>query len=313
VPQSFTAFLLLVILDTDIPDRFRRFLVITFFWGVITSHYGIGPLVVFALVVAYLLNIIASSLLENKRPSQLWLARVALFGTLIVVWYAFLTNGTFYFIANSLYNQISGSLFFTQSSTAVRSIELASETTGGAFGMPSGSYEVIFVGHLLLGVFTSIGISLVYLRYFGHGIPYLFDIQKWIDRNVFPELSDDVLEDSNYVHLAFGMFLSSRLIRPAGSERRSDVRARDGHRRAVPDSGAQIDATQENRIETRNSAHGDVPPRHIWICLCDSDTRCLPNQLSTGSGSSKADRHRSSSHTIANQHRETVSSRRTSC
>jgi hypothetical protein len=203
----FTAFLLLVILDTDIPDRFRRFLVITFFWGVITSHYGIGPLVVFALVVAYLLNIIASSLLENKRPSQLWLARVALFGTLIVVWYAFLTNGTFYFIANSLYNQISGSLFFTQSSTAVRSIELASETTGGAFGMPSGSYEVIFVGHLLLGVFTSIGISLVYLRYFGHGIPYLFDIQKWIDRNVFPELSDDVLEDSNYVHLAFGMFL----------------------------------------------------------------------------------------------------------
>jgi len=72
--------------------------------------------------------------------------------------------------------------------------------------MPSGSYEVIFVGHLLLGVFTSIGISLVYLRYFGHGIPYLFDIQKWIDRNVFPELSDDVLEDSNST-TAFGMFL----------------------------------------------------------------------------------------------------------
>jgi len=310
----FTAFLLLVILDTDIPDRFRRFLVITFFWGVITSHYGIGPLVVFALVVAYLLNIIASSLLENKRPSQLWLARVALFGTLIVVWYAFLTNGTFYFIANSLYNQISGSLFFTQSSTAVRSIELASETTGGAFGMPSGSYEVIFVGHLLLGVFTSIGISLVYLRYFGHGIPYLFDIQKWIDRNVFPELSDDVLEDSNYVHLAFGMFLFFPL--SFGPQVLSAGRTFALVMVIVapfPILVLQIDATQENRIETRNSAHGDVPPRHIWICLCDSDTRCLPNQLSTGSGSSKADRHRSSSHTIANQHRETVSSRRTSC
>jgi uncharacterized membrane protein len=203
----FTAFLLLAILDTDLSDRFRRFLVITFFWGVITSHYGIGPLVVFALVVAYLLNVIASIVLENKRSSQLWLTRVALFSTLIVVWYAFLTNGAFDFIIGALYGQISGSLFFTQESTAVRSIELATETTTGAFGMPSGSYEIMFVGHLLLGVFTSIGISLVYLRYFGHGIPYLLDIQEWIDRNVFAGLSDDVLEDSNYVHLAFGMFL----------------------------------------------------------------------------------------------------------
>ncbi|MDB2262074.1 DUF2206 domain-containing protein [Halorubrum ezzemoulense] len=203
----FTAFLLLAILDTNIPQRLRRLLIIGFFWGVITSHYGIGPLVVFALGVAYLLNVMASVILENKRPSQLWLSRVALFSTLIIVWYAFLTNGTFNFIANSLYSQISGSLFFTQSSTAVRSIELATASTGGAFGMPSGSYEVMFIGHLLLGVFTSIGISLVYFRYFGHGIPFLFDIQRWIDENVFPGLSENVLKDSNYIHLAFGMFL----------------------------------------------------------------------------------------------------------
>lgn len=203
----FTAFLLLVLLDTDLSNRLQRFLVITFFWGVITSHYGIGPLVVFALVVAYLLNVLASFLLGGKRPSEIGLSRVALFTTLIVVWYAYLTNGTFDFIAGALYGQISGSLFFTSGSTAVRSINLATETTGGAFGMPSGSYEVMFVGHLLLGVFTSIGISLVYLRYFGHGIPYLLEIQRWVDRNVFPGLSDNVLEDSNYVHLAMGMFL----------------------------------------------------------------------------------------------------------
>ena len=203
----FTAFLLFALLDIDIPNRFRRFLVITFFWGVITSHYGIGPLVVFALVVAYLLNLLASVLLDGKRRSEFGLPRVALFTTLIVVWYAYLTDGTFSFIVGALYGQISESLFFTSGSTAVRSINLATETTGGAFGMPSGSYEIMFVGHLLLGVFTSIGISLVYLRYFGHGVPYLLGIQNWIDKKVFPGLSDDVLEDSNYVHLAFGMFL----------------------------------------------------------------------------------------------------------
>ena len=204
----FTAFLLLSLLDTDIPDRFRRFLLLTFFWGVITSHYGVGPLVVFALVVAYLLNVFASILLDRKRSSQLWLTRVAFFTTLIIVWYGFLTNGTFSFIANSIYRQISDSLFFTPQSTAVRSVQIATgEATGGAFGMPAGSYEVLFVGHALLGVFTSIGISLVYLRYFGHGIPYLFEIQSWVDRNVFPGLSNDVLEDSNYIHLAVGMFL----------------------------------------------------------------------------------------------------------
>lgn len=204
----FTSFLFLALLDTDVPDRFRRLLVLAFFWSVITSHYGVGPLVVFALVVAYSLNVLASILLDGKRPSELQLTRVAFFITLIVVWYGFLTNGTFSFIANSIYRQISGSLFFTPQSTAVRSVNIATgEATGGAFGMPAGSYEILFIGHALLGVFTSIGISLVYLRYFGHGIPYLLNIQHWIDRNVFPGLPDDVLEDSNYVHLAVGMFL----------------------------------------------------------------------------------------------------------
>jgi hypothetical protein len=203
----FTAFLLLVLLDSDLPDWLKTLLVVVFFTGVITSHYGVGTLVTFALVVAYGLNLLMNYTLDDKRPSELWLSRVALFSVLIVVWYAYMTDDVFDFLVGAIYGQVSESLFFTQESTAVRSINLASETTGGAFGMPSGSYEVMFVGHLLLGVFTSIGISLVYLRYFGHGIPYLFNIQRWIDRNVFPGLSGDVLEDSNYIHLAFGMFL----------------------------------------------------------------------------------------------------------
>ncbi|MDB2282666.1 DUF2206 domain-containing protein [Halorubrum ezzemoulense] len=203
----FTALLLLAILDTDLPTRLRQLFVLTFFVGVLMSHYGVSTLVVFALVVAYVANVLAAYLLDNKRSSDLSFRNVALFGVLFVVWYEYMTDGVYDFLVGAFFGQISGSLFFTQESTAVRSVQLATESTGGAFGMPSGSYEVMFVGHLLLGVFTSIGISLVYLRYFGHGIPYLLDIQRWIDRNVFPGLSDDVLEDSNYVHLAVGMFL----------------------------------------------------------------------------------------------------------
>ena len=203
----FTALLLLVLLDTDLPSRLRQLFVMTFFVGVIMSHYGVSTLVVFGLVVAYAANVLTAYLLDGKRSSHLSLRNMALFGVLFVVWYEYMTDGVYDFLVGAFFGQISGALFFTQESTAVRSIELATESTGGAFGMPSGSYEVMFVGHLLLGVFTSIGISLVYLRYFGHGIPYLLDIQRWVDRNVFPGLSDDVLEDSNYVHLAVGMFL----------------------------------------------------------------------------------------------------------
>jgi len=65
----------------------------------------------------------------------------------------------------------------------------------------------MFVGHLFLGVFASAGISLVYLRYLAHGLPYLPNVREWIDSYVFAGLSNRVVEDSNYVHLAVGMFL----------------------------------------------------------------------------------------------------------
>jgi len=203
----FTALLLLVILDTDLPNRLKNLLVITFFTGVLMSHYGVSTLLVFGLVVAYSGNVLAGYLLDNKLSSQISFRNIALMGVLFVVWYNYMTDGVYNFLVGAFFGQISDALFFTQESTAVRSIEFATEGTGGAFGMPSGTYEIMFFGHLFLGVFTSIGISLVYLRYFGHGIPYLLEIQRWVDRNVFPGLSEDVLEDSNYIHLAMGMFL----------------------------------------------------------------------------------------------------------
>jgi len=105
---------------------------------VITSHYGVGTLVAFALVVAYGLNLLMNYTLDDKRPSELWLSRVALFSVLIVVWYAYMTDDVFDFLVGAIYGQVSESLFFTQESTAVRSINLASETTGcvrDAFGL----------------------------------------------------------------------------------------------------------------------------------------------------------------------------------
>ena len=201
----FTALLLLVLLDSDLPTRLKQGLVIVFFIGVITSHYGIGTLVIFALVVAYVLNVLASYLLNNKRQSQLWLSRVSLFVVLIFAWYAYLTGGVFDFLVGAMYGQIAEALFFTGESTAVRSAQIAESR--GIFGMPPGTYEVMFIGHLLLGVFASAGISLVYLRYLTHGLSYFSNVREWIDSHVFAGLSDRVLEDSNYVHLAVAFFL----------------------------------------------------------------------------------------------------------
>lgn len=201
----FTALLLLVLLNSDLPDRLKTGLVILFFTGVITSHYAVGTLVVFALGVAYLLNVVTSYLLNDKRPSQLWLVRVGLFVVLIIAWYAYLTSGVFGFIVNAMYQQIADALFFTEESTAVRSAEVSESR--GVFGMPPGSYEVMFLGHLSLGIFASAGISLFYLRYLTHGFPYFSTIREWIDTYVFPGLSDETLKDSNYAHLAVGMFL----------------------------------------------------------------------------------------------------------
>ena len=194
----FTAFLLLLLLDDDSPRPFGALLAIIFFVSVITSHYGIGPLVLFAIGVAYVLNTFASQILAGKQPSRLRFEQVVLFSVLLIVWYAFLTNGTFGFVVNSIYNQISGGLFFTSESTATRSI---------SYGMPSGSYEVMYYGHLLLGVLSSLGIGFVYLRYLGHGVPYGSQMRDWLDRVLFPGLDTDVLENSRYVHLAMGMYL----------------------------------------------------------------------------------------------------------
>lgn len=200
----FTAMLLLILLDDERTGTFRRFLVITFYFGVISSHYGVGPLVLFALGVAYVLNTLAVSVLNRKRSSRLRFVQVLIFTCLIIIWYAFLTNGTFEFIISAIYGQISDALFITGESTAVRAATVSESR--GIFGMPPGSYEVMFLGHLLLGVFASVGIGLVYLRYFAHGLPYLQKIRKWTDSYVFAGLSDRVVEDSNYIHLAVGMF-----------------------------------------------------------------------------------------------------------
>lgn len=201
----FTALLLLVILDTDLPSRLKRTLIILFFIGVITSHYGVGTLVAFALVVAYVLNVLTPYLLDNKRRSQLWFARVSLLMVLIITWYLYLTDGVFEFLVGAMYGQISDALFFTEESTATRSLKISESR--GIFGMPPGSYEVMFVGHLLIGIFSSIGISLVYLRYLSHGLSYVPTIRDWVDRYVLAGLSDNVLEDSNYVHLTIAIFL----------------------------------------------------------------------------------------------------------
>jgi hypothetical protein len=194
----FTALLLLVLLDDDVPQPYRSLLAIAFFWGVIASHYGIGPLVLFALLFAYPLNAVASRLLRRKRASVLPFPRVVLYGVLTVIWYLYLTNGTFEFVVGVLYNAISGEVFLTSSSTASRSL---------SFRMPSPSYQVMLYGHLLVGVLTSLGLGAVYLRYVVHGLPFGGRLGRWLNRSVCAGLSERALADSNYIHLAAGIYL----------------------------------------------------------------------------------------------------------
>lgn len=201
----FTAFLLLVLLDSDLPSRVKRMFIILFFIGIIMSHYGISTLVAFSVVVAFLLNVLTKYVLKNKRPSKIWFTSVSLFIILYFVWYRYLTSSVFDFLVRAAYGQISDALFFTEESTAVRSVTISESR--GVFGMPPGSYEIMFVGHLLLGILSSVGISLLYLRYLGHGLPHFQSVQNWFNRYVFSGLSDQVLEDSDYLHLSVGMFL----------------------------------------------------------------------------------------------------------
>ncbi|SEO83779.1 Predicted membrane protein [Halorientalis persicus] len=195
----FAAFLLLVLLDDEIDQLHRSVLAVVFFWSVISSHYGVGPLVLFGLIFAYILNVASSFLLGNKWPSQLPSERIVLYVALTLVWYLYLTSGTLGFVASVIIGQTTGQVFLTSSSTATRSL---------AFGMPSLSYRVMLYGHLLVGVMSTLGMGFVYLRYLEDGIPYWERLRTWLRKKVYPGLSDRILKDSNYIHLAAGIYLS---------------------------------------------------------------------------------------------------------
>lgn len=194
----FTAFLLLILLDDDFPQRYKSFLGFAFFWSVITSHYGIGPLVLFAIVFAFGLNLLSSVVLENKRPTELPFERISLYAVLTTIWYMYLTTGTFGFVTGVIIENFTGEVLQTSSSTATRSLR---------FSMPSFSYQVMLFSHLLVGVLTSLGLGLVYLRYLGDGFPYGQRVTDWLRRTVYSGLSGRTLADSNYLHLAAGIYL----------------------------------------------------------------------------------------------------------
>jgi uncharacterized membrane protein len=188
----------MVLLDDDLRASVRGGLAIVFFWAVITSHYGIGPLVLFSLIVAYILNVMTNLVFKNKQPSRLRFGMVLLCVVLTFSWYAYLTGGSFYFVVNSIYKQVSGSVIYTSSSTAVRSL---------AIDMPSFSYQVVFYGHLTVGALTSLGLGLVYLRYVMDGIPYGQRLNGWVSRNIVPEIPQKTIKESNFLHLVIGLYL----------------------------------------------------------------------------------------------------------
>lgn len=151
----FTAVLVAVILDAGIEKRYRNFLALAFFWALITSHYGIGPLVLLLIIPAYLCYYVLRRLGERSQPMAGFVS-LTLYVVLTYGWYAYVTSDTFDFVAGVLIGRALNFLEPTSNTAATNAL---------SFGMPSLSFEVFFYSHLIIAAFTCLGVGIVALVY----------------------------------------------------------------------------------------------------------------------------------------------------
>ncbi|WP_248898292.1 DUF2206 domain-containing protein [Haloplanus halobius] len=151
----FTAVLVAVILDSDIKKRHRKFLALTFFWALITSHYGVGPLVLLLIIPAYVCYRVLRYLGGESQPMAEFTG-LTLYVVLTFGWYAYITRDTFDFVGSVLIGRALNFLTPTTNTAATNAI---------SFEMPSLSFKVFFYSHLIIAALTCLTIGIIALIY----------------------------------------------------------------------------------------------------------------------------------------------------
>ena len=149
----FTAVLVAVILDSDIQKRHRNFLALTFFWALITSHYGVGPLVLLLIIPAYVCYRVLRYLGGESQPMAEFTG-LTLYVVLTFGWYAYITRDTFDFVGSVLIGRALNFLTPTTNTAATNAI---------SFEMPSLSFKVFFYSHLIIAALTCLTIGIIAL------------------------------------------------------------------------------------------------------------------------------------------------------
>lgn len=194
----FVAFFILAFLDDEIPIYIQACITIIFLWSIVSSHYGIGPLFLFSLLISYVLSRLAAILLLDKSKSKLRYASMLSYPIVTYGMYDGLSSDTFEFLITSIYKQLFTRLFNTSTSTATRSL---------SYDMPSASYVVQYYGHIIIPILISVSLILVCIRFLLHGIPYLENYKSKIENFIYPSVSETTLRDTSYICLSVSLYI----------------------------------------------------------------------------------------------------------
>ena len=151
----FTAVLVTVTLDADINKRSRNFLALTFFWSLITSHYGVGPIVLLLIIPAYVCYRVIEYFGGESEP-MVQFTDLALYVVVIYAWYANITREVFRFVSVGLIDRALNFATPTSNTAATNAV---------SFEMPSLSFEVFYYSHILVAALSCFSISIVTFVY----------------------------------------------------------------------------------------------------------------------------------------------------
>lgn len=192
----FTAILIAIILDGGIQKRYRNLLALAFFWALITSHYGIGPLVLLLIIPAYVCYRVLRYLGDGPQPMAEFTG-LTLYTALTFGWYAYITRDTFSFVGGVLISRAFNFLEPTSNTAATNAL---------SFGMPSLSFKIFFYSHLLIAALSCMAIGVIAISY----LLRLFSVQNAIVTRLSEVVQTDAqgaLRSGAYLSLILGLAL----------------------------------------------------------------------------------------------------------
>jgi len=190
----FTAILVAIILDSGIQKRHRNFLALAFFWALITSHYGVGPLVLLLIIPAYVCYRILRYLGGEPQPMAEFTG-LTLYVVLTFGWYAYITRDTFSFVGSVLIGRALNFLTPTTNTAATNAV---------SFDMPSLSFKVFFYSHLIIAALTCLTIGVLSLVY----LLRVLSIEHQVINQIEGIIADDasgVVQNGAYLSIVLGL------------------------------------------------------------------------------------------------------------